>query len=233
MMASTRSWRGRSKGNSVRAFSVAAALFLTVLAALTTPSQAATAAPALTAEDEATLARVEKYLNGIRTLSARFIQVTDDGRLAEGSLALSRPGKMRFEYDPPVPILMVADGFSLLYYDKELEQATFLPLWETPLWFLIRDKVAMQESLEITGIELDKGILHLGFRDPDRADEGEVTLVFSDEPLQLIKWRIEDPQGFSTEVSLLELRSNEKLSPSLFLYDDLPMGPSGGRHVIK
>jgi outer membrane lipoprotein-sorting protein len=222
---------GKRKGTWV--LPALSALFLALSLALAAPAPAATQAPTLSAEDEATLTRIENYLNGIRTLSARFIQVTDDGRLAEGSLALSRPGKMRFEYDPPIPILMVADGFSLLYYDKELEQATFLPLWETPLWFLIRDKVVLRDSLEVTGIELDKGILNLGFRNPERADEGEVTLVFSDEPLQLIKWRIEDPQGFATEVSLLDLRRNEKLNPALFDYDDLPMGPSGGHHVIK
>ena len=222
---------GRGRGRLAGLARGLVLLFLVL--AFAAPAASASRAAVLSAEDDATLARVETYLNTMRSFSARFIQVNDDGRLAEGSLALSRPGKMRFEYDPPVPILMIADGFSLLYYDKELEQATFLPLWETPLWFLIRDKVDLRESLEVTEVQQDKGTLRIGFRDPERADEGQVTLIFSDEPLRLVKWRIVDSQGFVTEVSLLDLQREERLDPSLFAYDDLPMGPGGGRHVIK
>ena len=110
-----------------------------------------TAATATGADDE-TLAQLLDYLNRIDTLKSRFIQVSSNGAYAEGDLYLDRPGRMRFEYDPPHPALLIANGVTLLYYDRELKQATFLPLWETPLWFLIReDDRSRTKDVELTG----------------------------------------------------------------------------------
>ena len=99
----------------------------------------ARAAAELNGEQLAAVLKAEIYLNQIKSLQARFVQISSNGAFAEGEVFVDRPGKLRFEYDPPHPILMIADGINLLYYDKELKQSTFIPLWETPLWFLMRD----------------------------------------------------------------------------------------------
>jgi hypothetical protein len=109
---------------------------------------------ALSTEDLETIARLETYLNRITTLRARFVQVSSNGAVAEGDLYLSRPGRLRFEYDPPHPALLIANGVNLLYYDRDLEQASFLPLWETPLSFLLRERVDLSEGgIEVLAVE--------------------------------------------------------------------------------
>src|SRR3546814_1564668 len=111
---------------------------------------------ALSPDDVAAVARVERYLNDIQTLQGRFVQVSSNGAYAEGDIYLDRPGHLRFDYDPPSPVLIIANGLSLLYYDEELKEATFLPLWETPLWFLIREEVRFDENVDIVAIEEDR-----------------------------------------------------------------------------
>lgn len=188
-------------------------------------SRAQTAA--LSPDEVAAVTRVERYLNEIKTLKARFVQVSSNGGYAEGEVVIDRPGHLRFDYDPPVPVLMIANGLSLLYYDEELKEATFLPLWETPLWFLIREEVRLDENVEIVAIEEALGTLRITLRDADSPDGGAVTLVFSDEPLSLKKWEVTDPQGIETQVSLVNPVYGEEIDPDLFEYGDLEIYRGG------
>lgn len=176
---------------------------------------------ALSPDEVAAVTRVERYLNDIRTMQARFVQVSSNGAYAEGEVFLERPGHLRFDYDPPTPVLMIANGLTLLYYDKELKEATFLPLWETPLWFLIREEVRLDENVEIVAIEEALGALRITLRDADTPDSGAVTLVFSDEPLALKKWELTDPQGIQTQVSLVNPVFGGAIDSDLFKYGDL------------
>lgn len=178
---------------------------------------------ALSPDEVAALTRVERYLNDIKTLKARFVQVSSNGAYAEGEVYLDRPGHLRFDYDPPTPVLIIANGLSLLYYDEELKEATFLPLWETPLWFLIRKEVRFDKNVDIVGIEEALGTLRITLRDPEAPDGGEVTLVFADQPLALKKWELTDPQGVRTQVSLVNPVYGETIDPTLFKYGDLPV----------
>ncbi len=171
---------------------------------------------ALSAQDIDDLARVEQYLTEIRTLEARFVQVSSNGTIAEGDLYLNRPGRLRFEYDPPFPVLMLADGLVLLYYDKELEEATYLPLWETPLWFLLKDEIKLQDNVRLLGIDRGFGTLRLTVEEESDDPQGRVTLVFGDQPLALKKWIVTDAQGITTEVALISLRAGVDLDETLF-----------------
>ncbi|MCG8556794.1 MAG: outer membrane lipoprotein carrier protein LolA, partial [Proteobacteria bacterium] len=152
-------------------------------------------AAAVTGEDQETLARLVDYLNQIDTLKSRFVQVSSNGAYAEGDLYLDRPGRLRFEYDPPHPALLIANGVTLLYYDRELKQATFLPLWETPLWFLIREEVDLEDGVAMRAIERHAATIRVTLELSDDSDEGEVTLTFGDRPLSLHSWEIRDAQG--------------------------------------
>ncbi|MGF1631953.1 MAG: outer membrane lipoprotein carrier protein LolA [Kiloniellaceae bacterium] len=191
--------------------------------------QVAAQTAALSPDDVAAVNRIERYLNDIKTMRGRFVQVSSNGAYAEGEIYLDRPGQMRFDYDPPTPVLIIANGLSLLYYDKELKEATFLPLWETPLWFLIRKEVRFDENVDIVNIEEALGTLRITLRDPDSPDGGEVTLVFADEPLTLKKWELTDPQGIQTQVSLVNPVYGEAVDPALFKYGDLEIY-RGGRN---
>lgn len=172
-------------------------------------------------EDRETLARLVDYLNRIDTLKSRFVQVSSNGTYAEGDLYLDRPGRMRFEYDPPHPALLIANGVTLLYYDRELKQATFLPLWETPLWFLIRKEIDLDDGVELKGIEQGAATIRVTLQLSDDGGEGQVTLVFGDRPLSLHSWEIEDAQGITTQVSLVNPQFGAKVEDSLFEHGDL------------
>lgn len=194
-----------------------------------TATQTAVQVASLSPDEVATLSRVERYLNDIKTLQGRFVQVSSNGSYAEGAVYLDRPGHLRFDYDPPVPVLIIANGLTLLYYDEELKEATFLPLWETPLWFLIREEVRFDQNVEIVAIEEALGTLRITLRDAEAPDSGAVTLVFADSPLALRKWEIVDAQGIHTQVSLVNPIYGEKVDPDLFKTGDLEVWRGGRR----
>ena len=170
-----------------------------VLAWSPPPASAATEEEAvlLSPDQVAALTRVEDYLNQLDTLQARFVQISSNGSYAEGELIVERPGSLRFDYDPPHTALLIASGLTLLYYDKELKQASFLPLWETPLWWLVRERVVLGDELQVIGVEEGLGTLSVSLRDRENPDSGEVTLVFSDAPLVLRRWEVLDTQGIA------------------------------------
>ena len=174
-----------------------------------------------TGEDDQTLARLLDYLNRIDTLKSRFIQVSSNGAYAEGDLYLDRPGRMRFEYDAPHPALLIANGVTLLYYDRELQQATFLPLWETPLWFLIREKIDLEEGVELQTIERGAGTIRVTLQLSEEGNEGQVTLVFADRPVSLHSWEIQDAQGIMTQVALVNPDFGAEVERSLFEHGGL------------
>ncbi|WP_119165161.1 LolA family protein [Algihabitans albus] len=158
----------------------------------------------LTQQDLDDLERLESHLRSIGTLEARFIQVSSDGGFARGTLWLDRPGKMRFEYDPPVPILMIANGLELLYYDRELEQPTFVPLWQTPLWLVLKEEATLSDGIEVMGFRRSPAELSVRVRDAGAPDGGELVLRFAEQPLSLLGWTVIDAQGIATEVSLVD-----------------------------
>ena len=173
------------------------------------------------AEERETLARLLDYLNRIDTLKSRFVQVSSNGAYAEGDLYLDRPGRMRFEYDPPHPALLIANGVTLLYYDRELQQATFLPLWETPLWFLIREDIDLEKGVELQSIERRAATIRVTLQLSADGGEGQVTLVFGDRPISLHSWEIQDAQGISTQVALVNPDFGAEVERSLFEHGDL------------
>jgi outer membrane lipoprotein-sorting protein len=195
------------------------------------PTVAATAAPATqvtaadstgarTPEEAATLERIERYLNGISTVRARFLQVSSNGDTAEGDVYMDRPGKLRFEYDPPVPVLIIADSLNLVYYDRDLQQVTYLPLWETPLWFLLRGDVSFADKVRVVDFERRLGTVRVVVEQKDNEQAGKVTLIFSTQPLALKKWEVTDAQGIVTTVSLLEPEFGVKIPADLFRFKD-------------
>lgn len=176
--------------------------------------------PRLTEQDRADIARVEAYLNDIKTLSARFMQVSDNGGTAEGKLFLSRPGKLRLEYDPPVPILMVANSGFLIHYDKQLKSVTHLPIDSTPAGLLVREHVALSGDVTVSAVERGPGSLRVTVTQTKDPNAGKITLAFSERPFALSNWQVVDAQGNVTRVALIEPHVGVPLDPSLFRFTD-------------
>ena len=200
---------------------LAAVLILAAGLGASAPLLGAAERAALSPDQSAAVRRAVRYLNAMTTLKARFIQVSSNGTYAEGQMIIQRPGRLRFDYDPPHPVLIIANGLSLLFYDRDLKQASFLPLWETPLWFLIREQVTLTEDVVVTGVEQALGTLRITLEDRTMADAGSVTLVFSDRPLDFKKWVIVDAQGVTTQVSLVNARYGMEVDQEAFDYSDL------------
>ena len=198
---------------------LAAALALQPLAAL-----AAAPAPSLNATDRADLARVEQYLNAIRTVAARFMQSSGD-RVAQGSFYLERPGKMRIQYDPPDPLFMVASGMYLSVYDPRLKQASYLPIDSTPAYFLVKGKTDFADNVTVTRVEHGADTIRISMHEKGHPDQGRLTLVFSDHPLQLKKWTVIDRDGKTIDVALLDAEFDTKLDPNLFKFVDPSPSP--------
>jgi outer membrane lipoprotein-sorting protein len=172
----------------------------------------------LTPQDGADLRRIAAYLNGIRTMTARFRQISSSG-VASGSLWLARPGRMRFEYDPPSPILLIADRFYVYYVDKQLAEMSKVGLKSTPAWFLLRDPISF-DDLIVTRFERGANGLAVTVVEPAEPDNGSLTMVFGSDPLALRQWTIIDQQRKTTTVSISDTQFGVALDPELFVYQD-------------
>ena len=187
---------------------------------ITTAAEAEVALAArLTAQDKVDLKRVEDYLERLSTLKSRFLQTSSNGNVASGKLFISRPGKIRFEYDPPASILMISDGTFLIYIDKDLDQVTHIFLKSTPVNFLVREDIRMDGDITVTKITRSRGLLRLTIRDTDEPGKGSITLIFADKPLALRKWTVIDAQNIRTNVMLAGVETGMRLDPRLFRHN--------------
>lgn len=185
------------------------------------PAQAQEATPAvLDGAGKVALAEAERYLDGIRSLKARFFQEAPGGDHAEGVIYLRRPGRLRVEYAPPVPVLIVGDGFLLHYHDRELGQINEWVISDTPLGILAGEEIRFGEDLTVTALARAAGRLEITVVRGDDPGAGSLALIFEETPLTLRQWRVTDPQGQVTVVSLFDLETNIALKPALFVFDD-------------
>jgi outer membrane lipoprotein-sorting protein len=173
----------------------------------------------LNTQDQANLQRIAAYLNGIGTMTARFQQYSANGGTAEGWVWMERPGRMRFQYDPPTPILLIADRFYVYYVDTQLAEMSKVGLKFTPAWFLLRVPISF-DDLVVTRFERSVNSLRITVVDPKAPDNGSLTMEFGDQPLSLRQWTIVDQQHHTTTVSLSKEQFGMALDPKLFVYQD-------------
>ena len=195
--------------------SAALAVMLVGLAA------AALAAPqpaAVSPQDKAQLQRIAGFLNDIHTLSGRFQQVAAGGP-STGRVWIRRPGRMRFEYDPPTPISLFADGFYIYYVDRDLNQVSRIALKSTPAWFLLRDRISFDDVI-VTGVEHGPNTIRISVVENAQPDAGTLTMTFTENPLALRQWTVVDQEGKTTTVSLSDLQLGIPIDPNIFLFQD-------------
>ncbi|WP_235720827.1 LolA family protein [Magnetospirillum molischianum] len=205
-----------------------AALLLALSLALSSGGVAAEPkAVLLSAEDRADIARAEEYLNAITTLKARFLQTSPNGVSVEGDAYLSRPGRLRLQYDPPSPLLVVADGTFLIVHDRELGSPSYIPLGSTPAGILVQPNLRLTGgAVTVTRVVRLPGVVRISAVETEDSASGEITLVFSDRPFELRQWQVRDAQHQVTTVSLFESRSGLPLDAKLFKFVDPNMTKS-------
>ena len=210
------------------------ALLTGAAASLLTATAARAATPPakpLEGADLEDVKRVEAYLNGIRTLQSRFLQISANGGAAEGALYLARPGRLRLDYDPPVPILLVTNGSFLVHYDKDLKAVTYIPIDSTPAGLLVRERIELAGDVTVTAVNRNPGALRVSIVQTKDANAGRLTLTFSERPFALSNWEVIDAQGLQTRVTLVEPRMGVQIDPALFRFTDPNIGgqPSPSR----
>lgn len=184
----------------------------------------------LSAADKRDVARVQAYLNGITTMVSNFVQIAPNGGIARGRLYVSRPGKMRVEYDPPVKILMVATGIFFIFWDGELKETTYLPQRSTPLSLLLKKRIDLMKDARVTAVSRRDGVLRLTLV-PDAGEAGtggSLTLTFRNRPLALKQWTLRNPQGQVTRLALLDPRFGVPIPARKFKYI-APVGSQSNR----
>ena len=173
-------------------------------------------APAM-AQDSRELARISAYLNSISTLTGDFVQIDPDGIISEGQFYISRPGRIRFEYNEPNPALVIADGFWVGVVDKRYDSVDRYPLSETPLNLILKKNINLAEEGAVKSIQNSDGQMRVLAEDPDYPERGTITLVFGSNPLELRQWIISDAQGGNTTVALSETRAGVSVEPKQFV----------------
>ena len=166
------------------------------------------------------LARIDRALNDTLSFSGRFSQYGADGSFSQGKIYLKRPGKLRFEYDPPATLVVVSDGTTLTEHDRALQTMDRVPLASTPLNYFLKEDVKLERDTEITGLRKTLSDISLTARDGSGKVDGEITMVFDAQNLVLKEWLIRSSFGGGTRVVLSDLRYNERINPRLFTLRD-------------
>lgn len=198
---------------------LAAALGLPVSSLALRPARAQRApmvAHQPTPQDRVDLDRITTYLNGLHTLKAHFLQVAPDGGLSEGTAWLDRPGRMRFQYDPPAPFILVANHGLLLFRDTKLNQTSTIPLSQTPLGILLADQVQLSGDVTVTALTREPGQVRVSLVRTASPSDGTLTLIFAETPLTLRQWTVLDAQHKETRVTLYNVELGGRFDQDLF-----------------
>lgn len=184
--------------------------------------QSASALPAFTHRETVRedLAIIDGGLNATGSFQGRFTQYGADGSTASGTIYLQRPGRVRFEYDAPNPLLIVSDGVTLVQQDRALQTFDRVPLAATPLNYFLKENINLANDTEVVGLQKLPDQWRVTARDGSGQMAGLITLVFDPQNLALKEWVIVDEFGGTTSVQLTDLRYNMRLDPRLFILRD-------------
>tara|TARA_B100001248_G_C27388742_1_gene461131 strand:- start:1887 stop:2513 length:627 start_codon:yes stop_codon:yes gene_type:complete len=163
---------------------------------------------------------VKKYLNDLKTLSADFIQISNDGAIRRGKIHITLPGKLRISYENPSDLLITSMGFWLVVQNRKLKQTNNYPLSKTPLNNFLNQKFDLDNSKYNMKFNNENGIITLKFLENEEMVGTSFQLFFNTNPVQLKKWEITDEFDNTTSVSFQNLITGIKHSHLLFFPED-------------
>lgn len=170
------------------------------------------------AAEKLSLADISSYLNSFQSATGQFTQINDDGTISTGQLFIRRPGRVRFEYDPPEDMLVIADGTRVGVIDgKSNTGPEAYPLHRTPLKIILARKVDFSRERMVTGHQSDGKTTTVRAQDPDNPEYGSLELVFTADPVELRQWVIDDGGGSRTTVILGDLDTGMRLNDDQFV----------------
>jgi outer membrane lipoprotein-sorting protein len=172
------------------------------------------------ANQKALAGKVSSYLSSLVNVSGNFVQVGPDGKRSTGDFYIQKPGKIRFEYDDPSPIALVADGSSVIVRDRRLATQDVYPLSQTPLRFLLADRIDLLRDTNVVGIGSDDMFISVTIEEKQPlVGTSRLMLMIGAKDNQLKQWTVTDPQGYDTTVAVYNLDTTKKLDPGMFKID--------------
>ena len=192
------------------------------------PLQAAVPASRFDAVQMAQLKRISTYLNTMKNIQGRFLQISASGASDQGTFYLKKPGRVRFEYQKPNPNLVIADGATVAVENSALKTTDRYPLANSPLRLLLSDRIDLATDPRISQVKAEQGALSVTAREESGPAQGSITLTFADAGansgnggLELRQWEVLDAQGARTAVIVNEMRSVADIPARLFVIQDL------------
>lgn len=210
-----------SRRNAVVGVALAVSAPLAVVRAMApetpaAPPAPASSSPALSPEDEREVARIVDYLQGLGSARSRFVQTDARGVQTEGTFYLQRPGRARFEYDPPSGLVIAANGRDVTVVDRRLKTKHVYPLGSTPLVILLARNIRLDRGVAVRQITHEAGSVTVVAEDARGKTRGQIALTFFETPLSLTAWAVKDARGGVVKVRLAGLTGAPPHDASFF-----------------
>ena len=172
------------------------------------------------ANQKAQAAKVSAYLSSLQTLVGNFVQVGPDGTKTKGDFYIQKPGKLRFEYDNPSTIEVIADGSSVAVRDRRLATQDIYPLSQTPLRYLLSDRIDLMKDTNVVSVTADDVFVSITIEEKQAlVGTSRFLLMIGAKDGKLKQWTVTDPQGYDTTVAVYNLDATQKPDPGLFKID--------------
>ena len=184
-----------------------------------TPSPSSPEPPSpFDAKQRALLDRISNYLSSVQTMVGKFVQVGPDGGRTEGMFYMQKPGRVRFQYNPPSPIDIISDGSSVVVRDRKLATQDLYPLSQTPLRYLLAERINLLRDTDVVSVSADDSFATVVIEQKQLfVGTDRLMIMFDAKDLTLKQWTVTDPQGFDTTVAVYNLDSTKKPDPNLFV----------------
>jgi outer membrane lipoprotein-sorting protein len=182
----------------------------------TTAFAAKMQAMAVTPDIQASIAKINAYFNSFQTMRGELVQTSPRGRTAKGIFFIAKPGKMRFEVEPPTPYIMASDGKWLTLTNKKMDKGDQFPLSKTPMRLLVSNQLDLLKEVDVVSFEQNGGITTIALSDKKGSIPGQIVLIFDETQNVLQQWIIIDGKGQRTTVELANLEKDVKINPKLF-----------------
>jgi outer membrane lipoprotein-sorting protein len=171
-------------------------------------------------KQKAQAARISSYLSSLQTLVGNFVQVGPDGSKTKGQFYIQKPGKVRFEYEAPNPIAIVADGSMVAVRDRNLSTQDLYPLSQTPLRYLLSDRIDLMKDTNVVSVTADDFFISITIEERQLlTGTSRLMLMIGAKDGQLKQWTVTDPQGYDTTVAVYNLDTSRKIDPGMFKID--------------
>ena len=184
-----------------------------------TPAPSAPEPPSpFDAKQRALLDRISNYLSSVQTMVGKFVQVGPDGGRTEGTFYMQKPGRVHFEYNPPSPIDIISDGYSVVVRDRKLATQDLYPLSQTPLRYLLAERIDLLRDTDVVSVSADDSFATVVIEQKQLlVGTNRLMIMFDAKDLTLKQWTVTDLQGFDTTVAVYNLDSTKKPDPNLFV----------------